>query len=186
MRPRRPMSSASSSRLTPALTLRTLAALGTSLLKGMSRAPFNTSFGVDVAIGSNLRDGWGRLSPHIVPSERPTPVSSSSTASHVPTLKWKGRCDHPACDTISGWLGRDVWLGPPVEVCAGFELIAVENAKALGDDLLKIGEGLEVLVGQWLVEKRGRRSRASLSPSKPVATAFGLHAGCGRATSKPM
>src|SRR3954471_23373013 len=38
MRPRRPMSSASSSMLTPALTLRTLAALGTSLLKGLSRA----------------------------------------------------------------------------------------------------------------------------------------------------
>ena len=64
------MSSASSSRLTPALTLRTLAALGTSLLKGMSRAPFNTSFGVDVAIGFDLRDGWGRLSPHIVPSRK--------------------------------------------------------------------------------------------------------------------
>jgi len=31
-------------------------------------------------------------------------------------------------------------------------LIAVENATALGDDVLKIGEGLEVLVGQWLVE----------------------------------
>src|SRR3954465_2058376 len=49
-------------------------------------------------------------------------------------------------------IGRDVWLGPPVEVCAGFELIAVENATALGDDVLKIGEGVEVLVGQWLVE----------------------------------
>src|SRR4051794_11858063 len=84
------MSSASSSRLTPAVILRTLAALGTSLLKGMSRAPFNTSFDVDVTIGSNLRDGWGSLSPHIVPSERPTPVSSSSAASRGPTLKWKG------------------------------------------------------------------------------------------------
>jgi hypothetical protein len=31
-------------------------------------------------------------------------------------------------------------------------LIAVENATALGDDVLKIGEGVEVLVGQWLVE----------------------------------
>src|SRR3954451_17804999 len=64
MRPRRPMSSARSSRLTPALILRTLAALGTSLLKGMSRAPFNTSFGVDVAIGFELRDGWGASLPH--------------------------------------------------------------------------------------------------------------------------
>ena len=41
-------------------------------------------------------------------------------------------------------------------------------------------------VGRPKRPKRGRRSRASLSPSKPVATAFGLHAGCGRATSKPM
>jgi hypothetical protein len=39
-----------------------------------------------------------------------------------------------------------------VEVCAGFELIAVENATALGDDVLKIGEGVEVLVGERLVE----------------------------------
>ena len=39
-----------------------------------------------------------------------------------------------------------------MEVCAGFELIAVENATALGDDVLKIGEGVEVLVGPWLVE----------------------------------
>src|SRR4051812_15089878 len=64
MRPRRPMSLARSSRLTPALTLRTLAALGTSLLKEMSRAPFNTSFGVDVPIGFDLRDGWGASLPH--------------------------------------------------------------------------------------------------------------------------
>src|SRR4051812_7620521 len=39
-----------------------------------------------------------------------------------------------------------------MEVCAGFELIAIENATALGDDLLEIGEGLEVLVGEGLVE----------------------------------
>jgi hypothetical protein len=39
-----------------------------------------------------------------------------------------------------------------VEVCPGFELIAIQDATALGDDVLKIGEGLEVLVGQWLVE----------------------------------
>src|SRR4051812_23256766 len=90
MRPRRPMSSARSSRLTPALTLRTLAALGTSLLKGMSRAPFNTSFGVDVGIGFDFRDGWGRLSPHLVPSRRPTPFSSSSDASSAPALNRYG------------------------------------------------------------------------------------------------
>src|SRR3954466_12528407 len=38
---------------------------------------------------------------------------------------------------------RDSRLGPPVEVCAGFELIAIENTTALGDDLLEIGQGLE-------------------------------------------
>ena len=39
-----------------------------------------------------------------------------------------------------------------MEVCARFELIPLENATALGDDLLEIGEGREVLVGEWLVE----------------------------------
>src|SRR4051812_49980653 len=39
-----------------------------------------------------------------------------------------------------------------MEVCAGFELIAIENTTALGDGSLEIGEGLEVLVGRWLVE----------------------------------
>ena len=39
-----------------------------------------------------------------------------------------------------------------MEVCAGFELIAIQDATALGDDVLEIGEGREVLVGEWLVE----------------------------------
>src|SRR3954468_16031783 len=39
-----------------------------------------------------------------------------------------------------------------MEVCAGFELIAIENTAALGDDLLEIGQGLEVLVGEWLIQ----------------------------------
>src|SRR5215210_5385954 len=43
-------------------------------------------------------------------------------------------------DTVSGWLGRDVWLGPPVEVCAGFELIVIENATALGHDVLELSK----------------------------------------------
>src|SRR3954447_23253026 len=55
-------------------------------------------------------------------------------------------------DTVSGGLGRDVWLGPPVEVCAGFELIVIENATALGHDVLEISKRGEVLVGEWLVE----------------------------------
>ena len=39
-----------------------------------------------------------------------------------------------------------------MEVCPGFELIAIQDATALGDDVLEIGEGLEVVVGEWLVE----------------------------------
>src|SRR3954464_15000766 len=39
-----------------------------------------------------------------------------------------------------------------MEVCAGFELIAIENATALGDDVLEISKRREVLVGEWLVE----------------------------------
>src|SRR3712207_7503595 len=45
-------------------------------------------------------------------------------------------------------------LGPPVEVCAGFELIAIEDATALGDDLLEIGERLEVAVDERLIQNR--------------------------------
>ena len=39
-----------------------------------------------------------------------------------------------------------------MEVCAGFELIAMENATPLGHDVLEIGEGREGLVGEGLVE----------------------------------
>src|SRR3954470_347174 len=39
-----------------------------------------------------------------------------------------------------------------MEVCAGFELIAIENTTALGDDVLEIGQGLEVPVGEWLIQ----------------------------------
>src|SRR4051812_31745603 len=42
--------------------------------------------------------------------------------------------------------------GPPVEVCAGFELIVIENATALGHNLLEISKRREVVVGEWLVE----------------------------------
>src|SRR6185295_12759051 len=47
---------------------------------------------------------------------------------------------------------RDSWLGPPVEVCPGFELIAIENATALGHDVLELSKRPEVVVGEWLVE----------------------------------
>src|SRR3954463_7706823 len=62
-----------------------------------------------------------------------------------------GRSGQKEGHTVSGWLGRDVWLGPPVEVCAGFELIVIENATALGHDLLEISKRREVLVGEWLL-----------------------------------
>src|SRR3954463_5234946 len=39
-----------------------------------------------------------------------------------------------------------------MEVCAGFELIAIENATALGDDVLEISKRLEVLVGERLIQ----------------------------------
>jgi hypothetical protein len=39
-----------------------------------------------------------------------------------------------------------------VEVCAGFELIVIENATALGHDVLEISKRGEVVVGEWLVE----------------------------------
>src|SRR3954466_11112011 len=39
-----------------------------------------------------------------------------------------------------------------MEVCAGFELIAIEHATALGDGSLEIGEGLEVAVGERLIQ----------------------------------
>src|SRR5215216_5270812 len=41
-----------------------------------------------------------------------------------------------------------------MEVCAGFELIAIENATALGDDVLEISKRREVVVGEWLIQNR--------------------------------
>ena len=41
-----------------------------------------------------------------------------------------------------------------MEVCPWFELIAGENATARGDDVLEIGQGLEVPVGEWLIQDR--------------------------------
>src|SRR3954454_10783600 len=39
-----------------------------------------------------------------------------------------------------------------MEVCAGFEMIAIENATALGHDVLEISKRREVPVGEWLIE----------------------------------
>ena len=39
-----------------------------------------------------------------------------------------------------------------MEVCARFELIVIENATALGHDVLEISKRRKVLVGEWLIE----------------------------------
>ena len=39
-----------------------------------------------------------------------------------------------------------------MEVCAGFELIAIENATALGHDVLEFSKGPEVAVGERLIQ----------------------------------
>jgi hypothetical protein len=44
-----------------------------------------------------------------------------------------------------------------MEVCPWFELIAIENATALGDDLLEFSKGPEVAVGERLIQKVGER-----------------------------
>ena len=41
-----------------------------------------------------------------------------------------------------------------MEVCPGFELIAIQDATALGDDVLKIGKGREMPVGKRLIQNR--------------------------------
>src|SRR3954470_11637448 len=41
-----------------------------------------------------------------------------------------------------------------MEVCAGFELIAIEDAAALGHDLLELSKRPEVVVGEWLIQNR--------------------------------
>src|SRR5215213_935744 len=51
-------------------------------------------------------------------------------------------------------LARGGWLGPPVEVCPETELIAIEASATVCDDAFQIGEGLEVLVGERLIQNR--------------------------------
>src|SRR3954471_20502487 len=82
----------------------------------------------------------------------------------VPSPGWRRASARPWCTsggapptrergyTISGWLARGGWLGPPVEVCPETELIAIEASATVCDDALQIGEGLEVLVCERLVE----------------------------------
>src|SRR5215204_6171101 len=54
--------------------------------------------------------------------------------------------------TVSGRSLRLDGFGPPVEVCAGAQVLAVEFDAALGDDGLEIGKCREVSVHDRLVE----------------------------------
>src|SRR3954466_15904866 len=84
----------------------------------------------------------------------------------VPSPGWRRASARPWCTsggapptrergyTISGWLARGGWLGPPVEVCPETELIAIEASATVCDDAFQIGEVLEVLVGERLIQNR--------------------------------
>src|SRR3954447_6635183 len=73
-----------------------------------------------------------------------------------------------------------------MEVCAGFELIAIENTTALGDDVLEIGQGLDVPVGEWLILASGLSWRVAhpgpatgvLRAEAQANTGAGNRAGC--------
>src|SRR3954447_21748156 len=89
-RPRRAMSSASSSTLTPALIRRTLAWLSTSLFRGMSRDALNTILVMRVS-------ATGELEPLSCPSARlpKSPVFSSFPSARRPPLS--KRCSPLPC-----------------------------------------------------------------------------------------
>src|SRR3954469_1802381 len=102
-RPRRAMSSASSSTLTPALMRRTLAWLSTSLFRGMSRDALNTILVMRFS-------ATGGLEPLSCPSARlpKSPASSSFSSGRRPTLS--KRCSPLPCSRsmyrrTSGWVG---------------------------------------------------------------------------------
>src|SRR3954469_6118197 len=73
-----------------------------------------------------------------------------------------------------------------MEVCAGFELIAIERTTALGDDVLEIGQGLDVPVGEWLILASGSswrvahpgRATGVLRAEAQANTGAGNRAGC--------
>src|SRR3954452_19428387 len=49
-------------------------------------------------------------------------------------------------------LARGGWLGPPIEVCPEAELISSEDPATVCDRAFQIGKGLEVLVGERLIQ----------------------------------
>src|SRR5215207_10141033 len=72
-------------------------------------------------------------------------------------------------------VGRLGWLGPPVEVCPEFELIAIENATARGDDVLEISKCPEAqMIGHMRHVRLPASWRFSLSaspvPENPLPT----------------
>src|SRR3954447_14841353 len=102
-RPRRAMSSASSSTLTPALIRRTLAWLSTSLFRGMSRDALNTILVMRFS-------ATGGLEPLSCPSARlpKSPAPSSFPSARRPPLS--KRCGPLPCSwsmhhRTSGWVG---------------------------------------------------------------------------------
>src|SRR3954471_64691 len=86
-------------------------------------------------------------------------------------------------------LGRLGWLGPPVEVCPETELIAIEASATVCDDAFQIGEGLEVLVGERLIQNRPevlsrlKLGRVRGQVGEPGTTRFGSV--CQPALSSP-
>jgi hypothetical protein len=56
-----------------------------------------------------------------------------------------------------------------MEVCAGFELIAIENTTTRGDDLLEIGKGREA----QMIRRMRHGSPPRLRESKPTPSPGG-------------
>src|SRR4051812_24546914 len=72
-----------------------------------------------------------------------------------------------------GWTG---WFGPPVEVCAGAQVLAVEFDAALGDDGLEIGKcrkvGVHDMCGRPLRSKRNLQERCGPWSGADMCAAF--------------
>src|SRR3954452_9843570 len=71
-----------------------------------------------------------------------------------------------------------------MEVCPGFELIAIENTTTRGDDLLEVGKGREVPIGERLIQDGPEvfsGLHAGLARSQPSGSARQLSNGSHRA-----
>jgi len=70
-----------------------------------------------------------------------------------------------------------------VEVCPETELIAIEASATVRDDAFQIGEGLEVLVGERLIQNRPEVLRAR--PERGEWGLIGRDGGASRRVLKP-